>query len=236
MTLRNVLSDQLLRLCTSHRSLPAHRVAPAAFVLFAILGSAFVRPLRAQSPLGGPRLEQAVMPAPPFEPLRAIADAPRGKYPHSPSYWVEGGVFGGLLLGTTSAAIVHGLCDTGDCMGDTIKAGLLMTTIGFGAGALVDGAIPAKHPHPLEGHPLKGLLVGTAAGALTTFGIFSQGCLAGCSSREVNADLFFTGPPIRALRTAASYDETHTCGSPSRAKYVQIVPLRSATIDCGHRV
>ncbi|HKI96056.1 MAG TPA: hypothetical protein VJ992_12290 [Gemmatimonadales bacterium] len=168
------------------------RAALGVLILSTQIGPALGNPLSAQSPRGGPRLADVIRPASAPFPASTEPDRARGKHPHSPSYWVEGGVFGAAFLGGLSYAFVHGLCETGDCTAASLEGAALGAVLGFGVGAMVGGQFPAAHPRPLKGHPEKGFLVGSGVGAMISFGLVSKGCLSGCSSSELAGDLLVT--------------------------------------------
>lgn len=181
---------------TQHMMINHPRLNP--ILLASIAAPLIVGPLAAQTASVGPRIGHEFMPTarPAFSVLPASAAVDTTAHQYQPSYWVEGGVMAGVMLGATAGGFVYGFCDSdSNCQNRgaaAIVAGLGGAAIGFGVGALVGGVFPASHPRPLKGHPGKGLLVGTAAGALTTFGLVSQGCLDGCSGTEVGYDFLFT--------------------------------------------
>jgi hypothetical protein len=104
---------------------------------------------------------------------------------YPPTYYVEGAVVGAGVLATTGAWLGAGLCDSADCTGATVTFALLTGVVGGVAGALVGGAFTAPHPRPLRGRPAKAALVGTVAGAMWGFGLFTHFCLNGCNPSEV---------------------------------------------------
>ena len=104
-----------------------------AFVSLAL----FARPAVAQrlAPIPQSVLSSVRWPAP------ATAAAPRdrsaGTVPRT--YWVEGGVIGGLGLGVLGALEFRSLCDSSNCTAGTIAGGVLGGAVGFTVGALVGG-------------------------------------------------------------------------------------------------
>lgn len=174
------------------------RVASRSLFLTALAIAAVSPRLTAQAKEPGPRIAPELMPVAPLptRDLSAPADTQPTQHHYQPTYWVEGGVMSAVGFATVVGGFAYGFCDSDSGCHDrtaaAILGGLGAGAIGFGVGALIGGAFPASHPRPLKGHPLKGLLVGTAAGALTTFGLVSQGCLDGCSSEEVGYDFLFT--------------------------------------------
>jgi len=62
------------------------------------------------------------------------------------SYWVEGGIIGGVGLGVISALEFHKICESGSCVRATLGGALLGGALGFTVGALVGGQIhkPAR--------------------------------------------------------------------------------------------
>ena len=72
-------------------------------------------------------------------------------YPRT--YWKEGGVIGGLVLGIAAALLVDGLCgsDGGEenCTAKTFGGAALGAGVGFTAGALIGGLFPkGRHSDP----------------------------------------------------------------------------------------
>jgi hypothetical protein len=105
---------------------------------------------------------------------------------HYPAtYWVEGAVIGTGLLAPTGAVLWGGLCESSDCTSAAITGALITGAIGAAAGALVGGMFSAPHPRPLRGHAVQAALVGTLAGAMWGFGVFTHFCADGCNPREV---------------------------------------------------
>ncbi len=105
---------------------------------------------------------------------------------HYPAtYWVEGAAIGASLLGTTGAWLGAGFCDSSDCGGAAVTGALIFGAVGGMAGALFGGMVNAPHPRPLRGHPAKAALVGTIAGAMWGFGLFTHFCADGCNPSEV---------------------------------------------------
>jgi len=61
-----------------------------------------------------------------------------------PTYWLEGGLIGGIGLGTLSAYEAGGLCESSNCTPARVAVGLLGAGLGFTVGALIGGQFP-KH-------------------------------------------------------------------------------------------
>ncbi len=55
------------------------------------------------------------------------------------TYWLEGGLVGGIGLGVVSAVELGSLCESGSCTAGTIAGGVLGGFVGFTVGALVGG-------------------------------------------------------------------------------------------------
>ncbi len=55
------------------------------------------------------------------------------------TYWLEGGLVGGIGLGVLSAVELRSLCESGSCTAGTIAGGVLGGFVGFTVGALVGG-------------------------------------------------------------------------------------------------
>ena len=98
----------------------------------------------------GARAAAAQRLAPPFPTVSALQLANRfpAAEPHR-TYWLEGGLIGGIGLGLFGAYAGHQFCATSDatrhCGGTVVGAGLLGAALGFGAGALIGGQF-GKHP------------------------------------------------------------------------------------------
>jgi hypothetical protein len=114
------------------------------------------------------------------------ADSAVRHYPAT--YWVEGAVVGTSLLATTGAWSWAALCDE-DCNGAAISGAIIGGAIGLAAGALVGGMVNAPHSRPLHGHAAQAALIGTLAGAMWGFGLFTHFCLNGCNPGEVRFGL-----------------------------------------------
>lgn len=97
----------------------------------------------------GARAAEAQRLAPPFPTASALQLANRFPVaePHS-TYWLEGGLIGGIGLGLFGAYAGHQFCATSDatphCTGTVIGAGLLGAATGFAIGAVI-GAQFHKH-------------------------------------------------------------------------------------------
>ena len=110
---------------------------------------------------------------------------------YRPTYWVEGATVGAAIVGTTGAWIAYEFrCEFSenppDCaVGPILATGVLGALLGGTVGGLIGGAFPAAKTRPLQGHPVRSTAIGTAAGALWSFGLFWQFCLNGCRSDEV---------------------------------------------------
>jgi len=55
------------------------------------------------------------------------------------TYWLEGGVIGGVGLGVLTGLSVRGLCESSNCTVGEIAAGVLGGAVGFTVGALIGG-------------------------------------------------------------------------------------------------
>lgn len=123
----------------------------------------------------------------------ASAESLARHYPAT--YWVEGAVVGTSLLATTGALFFYewnchysdtrSSCTAGPILEGSLGAALFGGTVG----ALVGGLFPAPHPRPLRGHAVKAALLGTLAGAMWGFGLFTHFCLNGCNPGEVRFGL-----------------------------------------------
>jgi hypothetical protein len=56
------------------------------------------------------------------------------------TYWLEGGLVGGIGLGVVSAVELRSACESRSCTAGTIAGGVLGGFVGFTVGALVGGA------------------------------------------------------------------------------------------------
>ena len=65
-----------------------------------------------------------------------------------PTYWLEGGLIGGIGLGTLSAYEAGGLCESSDCTKARLAVGLLGAGLGFTVGALIGGQFPKHNNQP----------------------------------------------------------------------------------------
>ena len=66
-----------------------------------------------------------------------------------PTYWLEGGLIGGIGLGVLSAYESGGLCESSDgCIAGRVTVGIRGAALGFTVGALIGGQFP-KHNHEL---------------------------------------------------------------------------------------
>src|SRR2546425_7865285 len=61
-----------------------------------------------------------------------------------PTYWLEGGLIGGIGLGTLSAYEAGGVCESSNCTPARGALGLLGAGLRFTVGALIGGQFP-KH-------------------------------------------------------------------------------------------
>jgi len=61
-----------------------------------------------------------------------------------PTYWLEGGLIGGIGLGAFFASEAGGLCESSNCTPARVAVGLLGAGLGFTVGALIGGQFP-KH-------------------------------------------------------------------------------------------
>ncbi len=76
-------------------------------------------------------------PATPKAIPRLMATAP-------PTYWLEGGLIGGIGLGAFFAYGAGTLCESSDCTKARLAVGFLGAGLGFTVGALIGGQFP-KH-------------------------------------------------------------------------------------------
>lgn len=76
-------------------------------------------------------------------PAAPTAAAPRGRSSGTipRTYWVEGGVIGGLGLGVLGALEFRSLCESSNCTAGTVAGGVLGGAVGFTIGALVGGQV-----------------------------------------------------------------------------------------------
>jgi len=109
-------------------------------------------------------------------------------HPHSPTYWVEGAVVGGAVLGSTATVLVFEVCgdaDGGCDVGDALLFSTAAYLLGGTIGSLVGGAFSAPHPRPFRGHPAHSAAIGASVAALWSFGLLAGACLNGCRDDEV---------------------------------------------------
>jgi len=83
-----------------------------------------------QSTLNTVRWPAAATESTPLRP--ALGTPPR-------TYWLEGGLVGGIGLGVLSAVELRSLCESGSCTAGTIAGGVLGGFVGFTVGALIGG-------------------------------------------------------------------------------------------------
>jgi len=85
-----------------------------------------------------------------FQSIAATPKAvPRLMTSPPPTYWLEGGLIGGIGLGVLSAYESGGLCESSDdCVAGRVTVGTLGAALGFTVGALIGGQFP-KHNHEL---------------------------------------------------------------------------------------
>lgn len=118
----------------------------------------------------------------------ADSEAPARRYPAT--YWVEGAVIGTSVLAATGVWLGIVLCDPdSNCHGANFTPVLVAGALGGMAGALVGGMVNAPHPRPLHGHAVKAALIGTIAGAMWGFGLFTHFCMNRCNPTEVGFGL-----------------------------------------------
>src|SRR5438067_740430 len=79
-----------------------------------------------------------------FQSFSATPNAARLAPPTPPStYWLEGGLIGGIGLGVLSAYESGGLCESSDgCIAGRVTVGVLGAALGFIVGALIGGQFP----------------------------------------------------------------------------------------------
>ena len=84
-------------------------------------------------------------------PTRFTADL-RNPVSPPPTYWLEGGVIGGLGLGFLGAALGGGLCGYSDqqksCTGATVSGAVFGAGLGFIVGGIIGGQIPKHRDDP----------------------------------------------------------------------------------------
>jgi len=62
-----------------------------------------------------------------------------------PTYWLEGGVVGGVVIGALGEAFAAGMCESSDgCPGSRISGVVFGAALGFAVGALIGGQIPKE--------------------------------------------------------------------------------------------
>ncbi len=107
-----------------------HRIllASAALLLPSSLASQRLAPVPAYAAAAFPPPSVAV----PVNSLLTAAAIPR-------TYWLEGGVIGGIGLGIAGAMWFEGMSESPNPIGATIAGGALIGAVGFTAGALVGG-------------------------------------------------------------------------------------------------
>ena len=92
------------------------------------------------------------------------------------------GTWAGLLLCTLAET-------SSDCTWPIVGIGATGGLVGGLADALIGGMVKAPQSRPLHGHAVKAALVGTIAGAVWGFGVFTHFCLNGCNPTEVRFGL-----------------------------------------------
>jgi len=65
-----------------------------------------------------------------------------------PTYWLEGGLIGGIGLGVLSGYEAGGLCESSDCTLGRVTVGILGGALGFTVGALIGGQFPKHNNEP----------------------------------------------------------------------------------------
>jgi hypothetical protein len=63
------------------------------------------------------------------------------------TYWLEGGIIGGVSVGVVGALWFSGMSESGNSVGGTIAGGLLCGAVGFTAGALIGGQFRKSAQH-----------------------------------------------------------------------------------------
>lgn len=98
---------------------------------------------------------RAATPAAALAPSSAASAMPRPYLLDSASarrsYWLEGGVLGGIVLGLGGVAVFGGLCAASECENSGRAqrfGGLLGAAVGFGAGALIGSAFHTRDGPP----------------------------------------------------------------------------------------
>jgi hypothetical protein len=99
--------------------------------------------LLAPAPLFGQRISTFQTYALPETSLRESAGLPFTQAVKAipRTYWLEGGIIGGVGLGVTSALELHKFCESGSCVRATLGGALLGGALGFTVGALIGGQI-----------------------------------------------------------------------------------------------
>lgn len=108
--------------------------------------TALVGPARAQGPLRPPpgpafALFRPAPALPPARPASFIHDGDSSPRAIPRTYWLEGGVAGGIGLGLVAAVLYGGLCleESQSCTGTILGGFAVGGALGFVAGALVGG-------------------------------------------------------------------------------------------------
>jgi hypothetical protein len=130
--------------------------ATSALLLSSAGLMSFVAPcVQAQRPIVRPTFVPTVNPAAPRYSLPGVVlvsaepRADSGAVPRT--YWLEGGVVGGGLVGIGGAVLGAGLCSNresggqGNCVGATLLGFLAGAALGFPPGALIGGQFPKRH-------------------------------------------------------------------------------------------
>ena len=65
-----------------------------------------------------------------------------------PTYWLEGGLIGGIGLGAFFASEAGGVCESSNCTPARVAVGLLGAGLGFTVGALIGGQFPKHNNQP----------------------------------------------------------------------------------------
>jgi hypothetical protein len=129
----------------------ARQVSLIAMRTFSLVGSIL---LLAASPVRGQRLASPfpTAAAPVFTVPWAAMDSQRVI---PPTYWLEGGVIGGVVVGALGASLAAGFCgysdsQQGSCADDTIKGAFWGAVLGFSVGALIGGQIRKHRKQDLD--------------------------------------------------------------------------------------
>jgi hypothetical protein len=114
----------------------------------------------------------------------------------SQTYWRDGALIGGALVASTAVYVAFLWCSDSDSSSgcsarNYLVSGAFGATIGVATGALVGSLFTAPSRRPLQGHPVRAAIIGSAVGALWIAGL-CHGVSDGCGSDETRFLLSFT--------------------------------------------